>query len=319
MKHIDDFFQTQSLLIWQPGAMGAFLMNFLDAGLPNYKTKLTLEKLGMLENKEWQYSDYFITYYNYSFPTEYPEAFNEITRIKKIVSYTYGEENVEKYTSYLVAMLCHRVVYKSNRLISLRVFNEILPVLKHIKTVNDLNLYLNLPFDNQYHYYVKLHPFHTIDSSIPWKEKILCYFPPEKNWMKFLLQFYKLCFYDTLKLNRPYFNDNLPFEKIITRFLNNEFVGLEYADPNFDVYTKVDKEDLIHVDMYDFLFNDGYKKLITTMTPEQEKVLQKGKDSTLEILDFFKISHNLELPANSCINTIPEFETFRELVRKHYK
>ena len=319
MKHIDDFFQTQSLLIWHPGAMGAFIMNFLEADKPNYKVKLQLNKLGILETKEWQYSDYFMTYYNFRFEEEHPETFLELDRIKKIIIDAYGQENVDKYNSYLIATLTHRLMYKSNRLITNTLPAEILPFLKDIKTINDLNYYLNQIIDEKYHHYVKLHPFHTIIKDIPWKEKILCYFPPEKNWMQFLLHFYKLSFYYTAKYNKPFYDDNLPFEEMVSRILREDAVQLGKW-VHHDFYPIIPKEELIHVNVYDFLFkDDGYKQLVNTMTPEQAEILQKGKDSTLEILDFFNVSHELNLPPDAYLSTSPTFKTFRELVQKHYK
>jgi hypothetical protein len=312
MKHIDDFFQTQSLLIWNPGNMGAFLMNFLEASKPHYNAKLDLKKLGMLESKEWQYSDYFMGYYNNSFHKYQPETFAELKRIEKIICDYYGKENVGKYISYLIALL-NQVV---NNLTTFDIAVKSVPVLKEIKTIQNLYMFLMQYIDDIKYNYVKLHPHHGIPNGIPWKEKIYCYFPENKDWMRFVLHFYKLSMYPTIKSNTPYYDDSVIFMEKVNAILNNslvfvsDFIGVENIrnDPTFT-----------HVNIYDFLFKDGYTKLVNDMTPDQEKVLRLGKESTLEILDFFNLKHELELPGNVNLNQIPEFETFRNLVKQYYK
>ena len=315
-EHIDKFFQTQTLVIWRPGHMGGFLMNLLEADKPNYSLMNQQQKMTRIENLEWCHSDYFVNYFNISIV---PDLEREFIRLEDLSTNQYGNEIGKKKIAYLIAVVNH---LHESRLTFGNRYHVLLDVFRNIKTADDIEQYISQPINNNNFNYVKSHTSWKIIKdkdfhSIPWKEKIYCYFPPNKDWLKFVLHFYKLSYYFNV-ISTPPWHFEEPFNNEITSLINNSPLHLDTLYPEYEIYPFIPKEELKHVDMYKLLFEDDYNNLGIDITETHKKLIDIARQDTIDILNFFGLDHEMNLSKNDDLSKHPAFKKFRKLVIANY-
>ena len=313
LNHIDEFFKTQTLILWRPGYMGGFLMNLLGTENPYYTYMCGKNQFGRMENMEWQHTDYFVNYFSY-LPTEY-------NQIEALMSDIYGKESSKKNTAYLIAVIKH---INESSLDKGNEKNIVCDILKNIKTKNDVDNLLRQLITKNYFNSVKTHDQWRVITdknyhSIPWKEKIYCYFTPEKEWLTFVLHFYKLSYYRTVKSKLPYYDESHILETTADAIINNKELKLDGYKPEHNLYPNMRKEEFRHVDVYKLLFEDnGYTQLGIDITEKQKDLIDKARQDTINILDLFELPHTLNLENTTVISECEKFDKFRKLIKENY-
>ncbi len=313
LEHINEFFQTQTLVIWRPGHMGGFLMNLLESDKPNYHSMHEKDKFGSMLNLEWKHTDYFMNYFNVN-REAHSDLEREFIRLEKMCTSAYGNEQGKKNTAYLIAVIRHLNV--------LALLFEIVNIFKNIKTVDDIEKYISQPINNNNFNYVKSHNSWKLITdpafnSIQWKEKIYCYFPPNKNWLKFVLHFYKLSYYFNVLSTKPHSFKEY-FENEITSIIDNKSFYLDLGSLKSEIYPFIPQEEIRHINLYKILFENNYSDLGIDLTKNQNSLIYKAKQDTIKILNLFELDHKMDLSAVDDISKHPAFRKFRRLVIANY-
>lgn len=299
---LDDIFNHFVLVSFSPGHMGTFLKYFLSP-ISNKGSEIflnTLEKNAKFENHEWQYSDVFAEFFAEDVAT-YKDL---ITLLSK----SHSPPEVFKLAALTILNTKYYII-KNNLGYDPRTHMDLL--LDFAKKPLDPNI--QIPFDilkNISHRYVKGHPFKRYPgiletlSSVKWGNKIIrCEFPDEKSWIAFYLLKYKYS-------NSPNQTNKVNLPKIIDDLLlfpNISFVKrFSYAKYVKDIY---DKNEYYNFNIYDLVINKNLKQVYEIdpsfeFNEEKKKILDTAHFSTLEILNFFGLDHNVNISLNTPVSDV---------------
>lgn len=332
-KYIDQFFQTQNLVIFRAGHMGTFLINFLQADHSIFEKGYKKSLFGRRHNKEWLYDDYFMRCIAQKPPYTFVQKHSYEAQVEGILDYMktvyvtkYGDNLGIKYYLYAVAVIRQSFIHTA--------FNYPLivkDIIQRIGFCDDDELlslieHQILTSEIQFNY-VKSHPnwLTVIDSrynSLPWNKKIFCSWPANKEWIPFLLYFYKASFFTTVSSKKPF----IDFEVVkhtVNSIISEDKLILDEHCYEVDIYNHVPEEEIVYVDMYKLIFENDVSDIFKidpnfAMTDKKQEILDVAKNDCIEILRTFETPYTFDTDTRDNILTYPEFHKFRDLVRCHY-
>ena len=334
-KYIDQFFQTQNLVIFRAGHMGTFLINFLQADHLIFQKGYKLSLFGPQRNKEWLYDDYFMRCLEEKPPYAFVQNHSYEDEVELILDYMktvyvtkYGDNLGIKYYLYALAVI------RQSFLDTHGVYNYFLivkDIIKRIGFCDDDELlslieHQILTSEIQFNY-VKSHPgWLTVKdsryNSLPWNKKIFCSFPANKKWIPFLLHFYKLSFYKTVSSKKPFIDTEVVKHTVNSILAEDKLILDELCD-EVDIYNHIPEEEIVYVDMYKLIFENDVSDIFKidpnfAMTDKKQEILDLAKNDCIEILKTFETPYTFDTDTRGNILTYPEFHKFRDLVRCHY-
>jgi hypothetical protein len=272
MNRYDKFFSKLTLVSFQGGAMGSFLINFLNAENPElYAEFERREFFGLRTNHEWSVLYYFQGIQNL-----------DVTVLDQLKEY-YGKNTYIQQTLYaygrLVENLCKERKWSTSLVKSEFTFERALELVKE-----------DYDYDSLLFPYVKNHlnERNFQEKSVPYKKKIYCYFPKGKQWIISAFVLYKHHLYKIFHKNNNYDYGTGDVKNWIRYYQDNI-----YFDPMPINYT--DHESL---DMYELVFNknlDGLRKIYPDFEPGelQLELLNQAHDTSMMVLNDLNISHEL--------------------------
>lgn len=270
MNRYDQFFSKLTLVSFQGGAMGSFLINFLTAENPELYAELEhKEFFGLRTNHEWSVLYYFQGIQDL-----------DVEVIDQLKEY-YGKNTYLQQTLYAYGRLVDKL-YKENQWSN--------PTVKSEFTFERVLELVKEDYDSLIFPYVKNHlNLKDIqEKNVPYKKKIYCRFPEGKQWIISAFVLYKHHLYKIFHKNNNY-DYGIGDVKNWIRFYQDNI----HFNPMPANYT--DHEPL---DMYELVFNknlDGLRKIYPDFEPNelQLKILDQAHDTSMMVLNDLNLSHEL--------------------------
>jgi len=268
-------------VIWHPGHMGAFFGRFLfdDIYVREYHDLLPQKVKEFYiedDNFEWFWADRIGNYFSYNDYDNSP--FNTTVNILKKY---YSGIDLDSAMMYITAQH-HNDIYK-NDIIKRALYAN----WKYTNTYNEdqlihmANRDFDFDFINFEFPYIKSHVKPDIYriNMFNWKKKVLCNFPPEKNWIALFLIFYKHYWFYNQRTSFPLsIEDN--FREVEGEQFRRTVKNKIYYERRPE-FLKYSIDDYIIVDIYDLIFNNNTKNL-EKLDPCFENTLSKTRLDLLE-------------------------------------
>lgn len=282
MNKYEDFFSRLTLVSFQGGAMGSFLINFLTAEDPELYTKLEYQTyFGLRTNQEWALLYYFQGIQDLDIKVT--------NQLKEYYGKNYTQQTLYGY-GRLIANL-----YKENKL-SISAITSEFTFERFLELVRE-------DYDSLLFPYVKNHlDLKDIqEKNIPYKKKIYCSFPEGKQWIIYAFVLYKHHLYKI-------FHNTQDFGYHIGNVKN--WIRYHQDDILFDTIP-VNYTDHETLDMYELVFNknlDGLRKIYPDFEPNelQLKLLDQAHDTSMSVLNDLKLSHELTITDSRARNFLDQ-------------
>ena len=242
-------------VLWHPGHMGAFFGRFLFDDiyvreyhelLPHQIKEFYIEDI----NFEWTWTDRIGNYFSYHNYDNSP-----LNTTVDILKKYYSGTDLDSAMIYITAQH-HNDVYK-NDIIKRALYAN----WKYTNTYNEdqlihmANRDFDFDFINFEFPYIKSHVKPDIYriNMFNWKKKVLCNFPPEKNWIALFLIFYKHYWFYNQRTSFPLsIEDN--FREVEGEQFRRTVKNKIYYERRPE-FLKYSIDDYIIVDIYDLIFN----------------------------------------------------------------
>ena len=311
----EEFMKTQSLIIYQPGHMGSFLINLLHHS--NYKKECERGNLGRMYNKEWVTTDYAnivgTGYYNKDLANapNYPL----LEEFKKHIGYMKSTKSEEELL-FLFAKFAY-----------LRNFNY--RELSSGILGDHLGIFSSEPLLDPLYTSVKYHPcfieeedFAVFDMS--WKNIVYCYFPSEKLWIKTILHFEKMLnyfyFFESKRVHPRKISPSL--SNLVDGIIKKDYgISIKYMGPT--VISLPDRAKKIN--MYDLIFRRDLSEISDIFSDidfsKRKYIIDTAYKDCMDILNFYNLDHAMSIPFNYDryeFFYMKETKSFRDFVSEHY-
>lgn len=297
----NQFTKHFSVVLWEPGHLGAFLGRLLnDEHIANKLATCPYlsNAFEITPQLEWVWKERTSEVFSYDLSTYETQAkiFNsaEDELTLKIMKYGYLRSK-----DFFDGNSCDINLLNRHNIIN---YEKILPELNNIQIDTDISFS-----------YVKSH-LTALDrvNKFTWNKKIFCSFPQTKAWMGNFFVFYKHFYYYSLIENfdlRQTVSPNTTYFKIFgSNFLSDVETGFKnYTEVYKDTgrpflngwhYKNLKEPEYIFVDMYDLVFNKNYQQLekITgdPVTEQQKILIDQMYSAQNSILAHFCLDHRYE-------------------------
>lgn len=297
----NQFTEYFSMILWEPGHLGAFLGRLLnDEYITNKLIKCPHmgNVFEMTPQLEWIWKERTAEVFAYDLSTY--DALAKILNVEgdeltlKIMKYSY-----QRSADFFDGNSCD---------VSLLNRNNITDYEKILSQLDRIQINSGIPFP-----YIKSHlPSLTRVNKFNWNKKIFCSLPQTKAWMGNFFVFYKHFYYyfliENFNLDQKSSSNNTYFKSFGLNFLSD--VSSEFKSYN-NVYKDTGKPFLngwhyknliepeyIFIDMYDLVFNKNYNQLEKisgrSITDRQKELIDHMNSAQDSILAHFCLDHRYE-------------------------
>lgn len=298
MNQVDQFYQNHSLIVYWSGGMGTFLSVLLSSDYNHNKMNLKL-------SFEWINNDYYdhIKYYDSSKTVKYIRQFEE----------WFGKEQGAKKFFYFYRywrdkqeLMQEQIDEKINEKLELLTKDEVDDTLNNIPTRSNFIS----PYIQSHPWYVRnpgtenekiFNYFSYAVKDFPWKQKIFCYFPREKQWIQHFFIFHKIIlriFSDSFMFKRSFNNFTMPTPSVMfgDKFFSDDFPGF------------------FKLNMYDLIFKRDVSEL-KQICPEietdevKQNILNIAQATSMAIFDSLGLDHTKELDVSDLSEVLKFFRS----------